>query len=519
MSNNLKIVQSVYSGHSQREVARLLHVGRNRVARLVAHAQAQGWRSLEDLASLDEATFSAALSEKDGAARDVGIQMPDYEQVHAELAKPNVTLHLLWEEYAERCRAGGLRFYQETQFRHHYHQYALATKATLRLEHKPGMAMQVDWAGTRIPYGDPLEEEIEQASLFVAVLPCSRLIYAEVFRTQELACWIRGHINAFTYMGGVAKTIVPDNLKTGVTSADAYEPKINPSYNEMAAHYGSVVLPARVNRPTDKAAVENAVRIASRQIIARLRNITITSFSELHRRVSDELEAVNTAKMKEGNVSRWTSYLEEEKDHMLTLPVAPYELAFWTLAKVQVNCHIAFEKRFYSVPYEYIGQIVDVRTTDHTVEIFYHQERVASHLRRHGKERYATVVAHMPPGKLFYLDWDRARFLRWAGSIGSSTRDVIKAILDRAVIEQQAYRSCFGLLALARRYGDARLESCCRRTLELTQSPSYRQIKDLLAAGEKEKNRKAARTTAESSEDKEAPRGFTRGKEYYGGLS
>ncbi|MDI9497452.1 MAG: IS21 family transposase [Bacillota bacterium] len=516
MSNNLKIVQSVYSGLSQREVARQLRVGRNRVARLVSYARSQGWFTPEDLDPLDEASFSAALPEKQSALRDTGIHMPNYEEIHERLAGVHVTLKLLWEEYVAECQAEGRRFYQLTQFRRYYHEFAKSTKATLRLEHKPGMAMQVDWAGTRIPYGDPEAGALKKASLFVAVLPCSRLIYAEPFPSEKLASWIRGHVNAFAYMGGAPKTIVSDNLKAGVTKPDRYEPVINRSYDEMAAHYGSVVLPARVARPRDRGSGENAVRIAARTVIAKLRRTTAYSFSELHQRVAEKLELVNEALMTEGNVSRWTSYLKEEKEYMLTLPASPYELASWKKAKAQVNCHVAFDKRFYSIPYEYIRKTVDVRSTDHTVEIFYHHERIASHIREHGRRVYITVREHLPPEKLFYTDWDRGRFLNWAGKIGPSTRAVIQSFFDQAPIEQHAYRRCFGLLALAQSYSKRMLESACRRVLDLTRSPSYRMVKDLLKQDEK-KRRKDTEDAA--AEKQQTTRGFTRGKKYYGGIT
>lgn len=215
-----------------------------------ASSKAQGWLTLEDLSHLDNATFSKALEKPTSPSRDVTFKMPDYEYVHAELAKPNVTLKLLWEEYVYECRNSGERFYMETQFRHYYHKFARVHKATIRLEHKPALSLEVDWAGTKIAFFDSETGKMSEASLFVSVLTCSQLIYAEPFRDEKLPSWIAGHVHAFQYFGGVPKTLVPDNLKAGVQRPNFYEPDLNKTYQEkMATYYGTVILPARVRKP------------------------------------------------------------------------------------------------------------------------------------------------------------------------------------------------------------------------------------------------------------------------------
>ena len=437
--------------------------------------------------------------------------MPDFDYVHAELAKPHVTLKLLWEEYVEKCRQGNERFYMETQFRRYYHLHAKVHKATIRLEHKPALSLEVDWAGTKIAFFDAEDGKMSQASLFVAVLPCSQIIYAEPFRDEKLPSWIAGHLHAFQYLGGVPKTLIPDNLKSGVKRANFYEPDLNKTYQEMAAYYGTVILPARVRKPKDKASVENAVLISSRKIIAKLRNVQILSLPDLQQHVRTALEQVNSAPLTGKSESRWTSFLAEEKDFLLSLPESPYELAQWGKAKVQPNCHIAYQRRFYSVPFEYLGEEVDVRATQQTVEIWYHHQRIASHKRLWGKAAYVTMEEHMPPGKLFFVDWDRDRFLRWGDTIGIATRQVVEAILNRAVVEQQAYRSCFGILSLREKFGPQRLERACSIMVSRRSSPSYQQLKNIL-----EKNMDIPETP-EETEKKPSRRGFQRGAEYFGG--
>ena len=513
MLDYLSIVRAVYSGLSQREVAKTHQVSRNTVALLLRQAKSLGWLTQEDLKLADPAALSGVLGKERGTARDATFKLPDYEYVHSELAKPHVTLHLLWEEYVESSRQAGSRFYMETQFRHYYHKFARVHKATIRLEHKPALSLEVDWAGTKIAYFDTDRDEMAQASLFVSVLPCSQLIYAEPFRDEKTPAWIAGHVHAFQYIGGVPKTLVPDNLKSGVTRPIFFEPDLNRTYLEMASYYGAVILPARVRKPRDKSSAENSVLIASRRILAKLRNVQILSFIDLKNRVAIALEQINEAPLTGKSESRWMSYLAEEKDFMLPLPASPYELAQWASPKVQPNCHISFQNKFYSVPFEYLAEEVDVRATQQTVEIFYHHQRVASHRRLWGKTNYATVPEHMPPDKLFFADWNRDRFLSWAEQMGKSTRLVVLAILDRAVIEQQAYRSCFGILSLKDKYSDSRLERACTLLLSQTTAPTYQQVKNILS-----KDIDAPRSeTPNTRQEQSVKRGFQRGAEYFGG--
>lgn len=512
MSDNITIVRAVYSGLSQRQVAATHHVSRNTVALLLQHAKNQGWITWEDLKELDEAQFIMNLSSLPNPSRDATFKFPDYDYVHSELAKPHVTLKLLWEEYVKSCQVNGERFYMETQFRRYYHKFARVHKATIRLTHKPALAMEVDWAGTKIGYFDNDLGELSEASLFIAVLPCSQLIYAEPFRDEKLPSWIEGHVKAFGYICGAPKTIVPDNLKSGVTNSDFYEPLLNKTYNEMADYYGTVILPARVRRPRDKPSVENGVLIASRRILAKLRNVQILSFVDLQKRVKIALEEVNEKPLTGKSESRWTAYQAEEKEYMLPLPKHPYELAQWGKAKVQPNCHIVYQRKFYSTPFEYLGEEVDIRATQSTIEIFYHYQRIASHKRLWGKTNYSSNKEHMPPDKIFFADWNKERFLHWSEQIGPSTRKVIERVIERAVIEQQAYRSCFGILSLKGKHSELRLELACAKILDSTSSPTYQQIKNIL-----EKEKEQLESPKEDTSQDIGGRGHRRGASYFGG--
>lgn len=509
MNNNLRIVRAHFEGLSGRKIAKQFHVSRDKVALLVAYANSRGWYTVEDLDRLDEATFSAGLTGMSRDKRNTAYKLPDYKEVHEELARPHVTLKLLWEEYVQVCRAEGIPYYMETTFRRRYHQFVGTHKLTLRLEHKPGYAMQVDWAGTKMVYGEVNAGKPQKASLFVAVLPCSRIIYAEPFQDEKQASWIAGHVNAFRYFGGLPKTLVPDNLKTGVTKPNFYDPLLNETYLEMADYYGVVILPARIRHAQDKGSVENGVLQASRRIIAALRNCTFKSFHELKQQVALALENLNERELTDGSGSRWQSYLTEEKDFMQPLPTSPYTLSEWKRAKVQVNSHVLVDGRYYSVPYIHVGETVEVRISEHTVEIYSKQERLHTHKRERGKTKYVTVYDHMPADKLFFAKWDDVRFLKWAADVGDATEAVVSVLFDRVMVKEQAYRSCFGLMGLAKKHGKAELEMTCQYVLSVSKQPTFGLIKQLLEkqkTPEKIKKRPATK-----------PKGFTRGKDYFGG--
>jgi len=254
------------------------------------------------------------------------------------------------------------------------------------------------------------------------------------------------------------------------------------------------------------------VLISSRRILAKLRNTQILSFSELQKKVRSALEQINEAPLTGKIESRWIAYQNEEKEYMLPLPPYPYEISQWSKAKVQPNCHIAFQRKFYSVPFEYLGEEVEVRSTESAIEILYHHQRIASHKRLWGKANYSTIREHMPPDKIFFADWNKDRFLRWGESIGPATGKVIELILERAVIEHQAYRSCFGIFSLKDKYGELRLENACSSLLSYTSNPTYRQIKDIL-----EKERTETPMVQDDSMPDKEERVHRRGAKYFGG--
>lgn len=442
-------------------------------------------------------------------------KIPDYAYVYREMnSNKHISLTQLWLEYVEECRANGETPYQSTQFNKYYNDYLAKTNATMHLNHKPGEKMQVDWAGDTAHIIDTDTGEFIKAYVFVSVLPYSGYAYVEAFLNMELESWIAAHVNSFRYFQGIPKIIECDNLKTGVIKHGKDEIELNRTYREMAEYYNTAIIPARVRAPKDKAAVERTVGIISTYILTALRNRQFLTLAELNEAIWERLYTFNNKPFQKRDGSRLTEY-EEEKAYLMPLPKVPFELATWKKATVGPNYHISVDKMYYSVPYEYIKQTVDVRITNRTVEVFFGENRICSHARLFGKaNQYSTVEAHMPPKHQMYVQWNAERFINWAAKIGTNCQTVIKAILESYKVEQQGYNACLGLMKLADKYSVDRLEKACEKILYYTTQPSLKQVRTILESGQDKITVKEKNNRDESEEY-----GFSRGAEYYAGRS
>jgi transposase len=511
MTNYHEILRLLAQGISQRSIARSCRCSRNTVARVLIQTQQRKleWGSLQNLANgdLQQLLFPDRIQPGSRKA-------PDCEYIHREMAKSGVTLSLLWHEYCDECRSHQEIPLGYVQYCNYYRKYALTTKATMHLSRKPGEQTEVDWAGQKAEIVDRDSGEVIPASIFVAVLSYSQYTYVEAYLRQDLECWITAHINAFQFFGGVTRLLIPDNLKTGVDRVCWYTPVINKTYHEMAEHYGTAVIPARVRKPKDKPNAEGTVGVISTWILAALRHQKFFSLAELNEAIQNKLAIFNSNPFQKKTGSRLSVFLEEEKTALQPLPVSPYELAMWKIAMVQLNYHITIEKMHYSVPYEYIKQQMDIRITHQTLEVFFQNQRICSHPRLYGKEgQYSTIIEHMPEDHQKYLQWNGERFISWAEKVGPHTVAAIKAILASHKIEQQGYRGCLALLKLADRYSVTRLEAACERALSYTPSPSYKNISTILKSGQDKLNQASQEPQTRDENEKY---GFTRGAEYYG---
>lgn len=337
--------------------------------------------------------------------------------MHQELRHKGVTLMPLWEEH-KATQPDGLQY---SQYCEHYRRWAARLKPSMRQVHRAGERCFVDYAGHTVAVIDPRTGELRTAQIFVAVLGASHYCYAEATWGQSLPDWIGSHGRALRYFGGVPELLVPDNLASGVTRAHRYEPLLNPTYREMATHYGTAILPARVRKPRDKAKVETAVQLVERWILARLRHRQFFSLAELNAAIAALLEDLNTRPLQMLPGNRRSQFEQIDRPALRPLPTTPYVFAEWTCARVHIDYHVAVDGHYYSAPYTLIGQQLDVRLTAHTVEVFRRGQRVAAHTRSHDKGRHTTLPEHMPAAHREYAHWTPARLIAWASKTGVAT--------------------------------------------------------------------------------------------------
>ena len=438
---------------------------------------------------------------------------PDYQYIHRELAKPGVTLTLLWEEYRSKCYETGKTPYMSTQLVDKYRKWARVTKATMRIQHKPGDAIQVDWAGDTIPIYDSVTCQQSSAYLFVAVLPCSYYAYTEACADMKTENWLNCHVHAFNYFGGVTRLLIPDNCKTATSSNTRYDTVLNRSYQELADYYGTAIVPARVRRPKDKSSAEASVRFAETWIIAALRDRKFFSLQEVNEAVAEKLEELNGREFQQRTGTRRSAYLEEEQPYMLPLPATPFESAVWSVAKVPNDYLVSDGRNKYSVPYNLIGEKVDVRVTKNLVEVYYHGSRVASHRRLQTLQRDPLVkLEHMPETHQKYLTYNEDDFKVWAMSVGPMTEHVVDFFLESGKAPEQGYKACASLTKLGERYGKERLESACARVHAYGTTPSIRNISSILKS---KQDVKAKTSTAQEQSSNTARYGITRGASYF----
>jgi transposase len=447
------------------------------VSEYVKRAAAAGlkWPLPEEL---DEESLYVRLFPGDRRATPQRIQsLPNWGQVREELKKRNVTLRLLWVEYREVYPEG----YGYSQYCELYRCYVSKLDPPMRLNHKAGEKLFVDYAGDTVAITNPETGEVHQAQIFVATWGASSYTYAEAQPSQEMMHWIGGHVRALAFFNGVPEIIVPDNLRQGVKHPNLYEPDLNPTYLEMAQHYGVAVIPARVKRPRDKSKVEVGVQVVERWILARLRHQTFFSLAAVNRAMALWLLELNNKPMEHLEKSRRQLFEELDQPALHPLPETPYEYATWKTARVNIDYHVEFEKHFYSVPYELIHQEVRIRASERMVEIFHQSQSqaVALHLRSRVPGRYSTQIAHMPLNHQKAAEWTPERLLRWADEIGPQTRQLIGSILATRQHPQQAFRSCLGILRLSSQHPHAQMEIACQRAGE-AKTLNYQGVKALL---------------------------------------
>ncbi len=466
------------AGLSQRRVARVLGCGRSTLYEYEKKALTAGIKEFHQIKDLSDEQLLNLL----GLKSDLSLQqvkskrpLPDWNEIHQELSKKHVTLSLLWTEYKGEHSCG----YQYTQFCELYRRWSEKLSVSMRQSHKAGEKVFVDYGGTPLEVVDSRTGEILRAELFVGVLGRSSYMYVEATWTQGLSDWLMSHRRMFEFFGGVPQIVVPDNLRSGVTKPDRYEAVVNRSYEELCDYYGSCVIPSRVGRPRDKAKVESGVLLASRWILASLRDRRFFSLYEANEAIRVCLERINNRRMRHFGKSRRELFEQIDRPVLGRLPVRPYELAFWKRATVNIDHHIVFEDHFYSVPYHLVKRGVEIRATERLLEIFFRNIRVASHRRSFSRGGYSTETSHRPPSHQKHLEWSPERIINWGRQKGKNTGLFIKLLIESKKHPEQGYRSALGVIRLARKYGEDRLNLACGNAIAIG-AIKYQTVKNIL---------------------------------------
>lgn len=466
------------AGLGLRGIALALNIGYGTVVDYLKRAEAAGlsWPLPADLKERDLGRLLFPTQPRTGQRR---FSEPDYVWVNQELKRKGVTKQLLWQEYRQQHPDDG---YSYAQFCHRYREWQERQKRSMRQTHRAGEKLFVDYCGPSIPVVNADTGEIRNAQIFVAVLGASNYTFSCASWTQNQADWLQAHVKAFEYFGGVPEIVVPDNLKSAVRKTHRYEPDINPSYSQLAAHYGIAVIPARPYKPKDKAKAEVAVQIVERWIMARLRHQTFFTLSELNQAIAQLLEDLNQRPFKRLPGCRRSQFEQLDQGVLRPLPTQPYQYTEIKQAKVHIDYHVEYQKHYYSVPHHLVKQPVEIQASDTVVAIYHQGRRIASHARSFVKGGHSTCAEHMPRAHRAMQEWSADRFLRWANKIGRETETIVHALLQQKRHQEQNYRSILGLLNLASQYGRDRLNQACGRAL-LIGSPKRHSVESILKQG------------------------------------
>jgi transposase len=494
------------TGCSERQIAKSCNMARSTVQEYLKRAALAGltWPMA---CQLDDTALEDLLYPQNPSLSLSRAPMPRMDYLYRELRRKGVTLQLLWYEYKEKHPDG----YQYSFFCELYRNWVKKLDPPLRQKYLAGEKMFVDFAGQTVDIINADTGELCKAHVFIAVLGLSNYTYAEATAGQDLPSWINAHIHAFEYFQGVTQLIVPDNLKAGVTSPCRYEPDINPTYQDLAEHYGTTVIPARPGKPRDKAKVESAVLLAERWILAPMRNHTFFSIGQLNVAIRKQLEELNNRPFKKLNTTRRELYETIDKPALKPLPPQPYEYADWKRARVNIDYHVEVDRHYYSVPYQLVKEQVEVRLTSTTVEVLFKNRRMASHKRSYVPGAYTTLREHMPKSHQRYLEWTPSRIIKWAGHNGPKTQKLVSRILENRPHPEQGFRSALGIMRLANHYSPERVEKACTRALAI-RAYSYKSVKSILKNGLDQQP-----LLFEQAEEAQSPTHYNiRGKHYYG---
>jgi transposase len=473
-----EIVRLKFSSRlATREIARRLGLAPSTVRETLSRLASAGlsWPLRE---GVSDAELEAALYANRRSKRGHRLHAePDWPAAHRELKRKHVTLMIVWDEYIA-AHPGG---YSYSRFCELYRDFESKLSPTMRQTHAAGERLFVDYAGDGVPVViDRHTGEMRKAQIFVAVLGASSFTFAHASWTQTLPDWIDAHVRALEAIGGVPELIVPDNTKTAIVKSCLYEPQVNRTYAEMAAHFGAAILPARPRRPRDKAKVEQAVLIVERWLLGRLRHRTFYSLADVNAAIADLMTHLNEVRpIRRLGVTRRQLWEDIDRPALKPLPMEPYEFSEWKTCRVGIDYHIEVAAHYYSVPHRFARTEVEARMTVRTVEVFLKGERIAAHRRSSGNHKHTTIPEHMPSSHRRYAGWTIDRIREDASRIGPATAALCEMILESRPHPEQGFRACLGIVRLSRPYGAARLEAAAERALDIG-ARTYGSVKSIL---------------------------------------
>jgi transposase len=479
-----EILRFKYQGKlSHRQIALSLNISASTVSYYVNRAAQLGIHDWPLSELWDDLTLERAFLKTQPIHKKQHKPLPNWATIHQELKRKDhkgVTLERLWQEYAERQ---GSHYYSYNHFCRLYKEWARVLQPSMRRTHTAGEKLFVDYCGQTIPIVDPHTGEIiYRAQIFVAVLGASNYTFAEATRSQQLEDWCLSHKRAFEFFGGVPQLVIPDCLKSAVSVARNTDPDLNPTYQMMAAHFGTAIMPARPRKPKDKSKAEAGVQLVTRWILAVLRHETFHSLAHLNQRISELLVRLNQKDFQKIPGCRASLFAELDAPALNLLPRYPYHYTQIQRVLVGKDYHVDIEKHYYSVPYALLGKRLEAHITEQTVVFYHHGKMVAEHKRSQRKGQHSSLLEHMPEHHKAMLEWSPERLMNWAIAIGPYTAHWVHEFIRQADHPAQAVRPCLALLGQSKSYGKARLEAACLRG-HLTGANRLHNIRTMLKNG------------------------------------
>jgi len=468
-----EIIRLYENNISQRDIGNSLNISKTAVQTVLNKYKLLDISFL-DIENIDENDLEKIFYTNQKSDKSEKLSL-DFSKINIELRKKGVTLQLLWSEYKDN-NPDGLQY---SRFCALYKEWTKYNTLVMRQTHKAGEKLFIDFSGLTIEWLNLEKNIIEKSEIFVSVLGASNYTFAYAVNSQSLENWIKSHVKAFEFYGGVPEILVPDNLKSGVTKACRYEPTINYTYNELAKHYNTTVIPARAAKPKDKAKAEQGVQLVQRWILANIRNYTFTSIEEINLSIAPLLEKLNNKIMQKYEKSRKELFLEIEAAALKELPKQKYEFATWKSMKVNIDYHVEIDKHFYSVPYKYCGSVVNIRVNSDTIEIFNSNKLIATHKYKNNPGSHTTIDEHLPNKHREYKKLNLEQINNLSTIKGGAIHELCKMIIDNTTNKEVGIRFCLGILRLEKHYTLERLELACKRALKI-KNPSYNNVKNIL---------------------------------------